>query len=64
MGVFKMEWKIGEEMCGCVGLHHFLLMMIFWRHGNLNLVCFKVCCACVVVVTLQHTNNRTWPITT
>ncbi len=25
MGVFKMEWKIGEEMCGCVGLHHFFV---------------------------------------
>jgi hypothetical protein len=30
----------------------------------LNLVCFKVYCACVVVVILQRTNNRTWPITT
>jgi len=25
---------------------------------------FQVYCACVVVVTLQRTNNRTWPITT
>ncbi len=39
MGVFKMEWRIGEEVCGWVGLQHFSLMMIFWRLGNLNYCC-------------------------
>ncbi len=51
-----MEWKIGEEMCVWVGFHHFLLMMIFWWLGNLNLACFKVSRACVIVVTLQQHN--------
>ncbi len=41
MGVLKMEWRIGEKMCGWVGLHHFLLMMILWQHGDLNYCCKK-----------------------
>jgi len=38
MGAFKMEWRIGEEMCGWVGLHHFKVTMIFWQPRNLNVV--------------------------
>ncbi len=33
MGVFKMEWKTWEEVCGWVGFHHFLLTMIFGSLG-------------------------------
>jgi hypothetical protein len=37
MGALKMNWgHTGEEVCGWVGFHHFLLKMIFWQPGNLN----------------------------
>ncbi len=64
MGIFKMEWRTGEEVCGWVGLHHFLLTMIFWRPGNLNLARLKASCACAAAASLHRTDNRTWPIAT
>jgi len=39
--VLKMELKIGKEVGGWVGLHHFLLIMIFWWPRNLNYHCRK-----------------------
>ncbi len=39
MGALKMKWRTKKEVCGWVGLHHFLLMMIFWQLGNMNYHC-------------------------
>jgi len=55
---------VEDWICGWVGLHHFLLKMIFWQPKNLNLVCFKASYACVATKSLQHTNNIIWPIAT
>jgi hypothetical protein len=55
MGVFKMEWRSKEEVCGWVGLHHFLLTMILWRPRNLNVACLKASCACCKVVKIDMT---------
>jgi len=53
MGVFKMEWRSKEEMCGWVGLHHFLLTMILWGLRNLNAVRLKASCACAAPTSFK-----------
>jgi len=53
MGVFKMEWRSKEEVCGWVGLHQFLLMMILWGFRNLNVVCLKASCACAAPTSFK-----------
>jgi hypothetical protein len=55
---------VEDWVCGCVGLHHFLFMMIFWWPRNLNLVHLKASYAYVMATSLHNTNNWTWPITT
>jgi hypothetical protein len=62
IGVFQMEWRFKKEMCGWVGLHHFLLMMILWQARNLNVVHLKASCACAAPTSFKVVKtNMTQP---
>jgi len=42
--------------------HHFLLSMIFWRPGNLNLARWRDSSAWLALLSSQCTERRTWPM--
>ena len=44
--------------------YHFLLTMIFWRPGNLNFARRRASCAWGLLLSLQRTDRRTWPMLT
>ena len=46
------------------GAYHFLLTMIFWRPGNLNLARRRASWACWLLLSLHRTERRTWPMAT
>lgn len=58
------QWEYKTTKEGEDNMYHFLLIMIFWRPGNLNLARRRASCAWVLLLSLQRTERRTWPMLT